>query len=150
MGVINPAGFQNRFLARILDYILILVVTGVLSQLFYGEFYNSDTYRPIDIIGLLYALLLPVFWYGYTLGRRMVGNRIVRMDGKKVGIGTMIVRDIVAGIAYMLTLGIGLIVSAFMVGIRDDKRAIHDFFAGTYVTKNPPEVGQRDGSDVPH
>ena len=25
-----------------------------------------------------------------------------------------------------------------MVGLREDKRAIHDFIAGTYVTHNPP------------
>ena len=35
----------------------------------------------------------------------------------------MVLRVIVAGIIYVVTLGIGLIVSAFMVGLRDDKRA---------------------------
>ena len=59
------------------------------------------------------------------------------MDGSKVGYGVMLLRVIVGGIIYVVTLGIALIVSAFMVGIREDKRAIHDFIAGTYVTKNP-------------
>ncbi|NAZ10137.1 hypothetical protein GT022_15405 [Agaribacter marinus] len=68
----------------------------------------------------------------------MAGNRIVRIDGRKIGIGTMILRNIVAGIIYILTFGIGLIVSAFMVGVREDRRAIHDFIAQTYVTTNPP------------
>lgn len=142
MCVTNPAGFQNRFLARILDLIIIFLVTGIISQLLYGVFYESENDRPIDYIGLIYGLILPVVWYGYTLGRRMVGNRIVRIDGRKVGIGTMILRDIVAGIAYILTLGIGLIVSAFMIGAREDKRAIHDFIAQTYVTTDPPSKAQ--------
>ena len=30
-------------------------------------------------------------------------------------------------------LGIGYIVSAFMVGFREDRRSIHDFIAGTEV-----------------
>ncbi|WP_112180399.1 RDD family protein [Paraliobacillus zengyii] len=141
MDINNPAGFGNRFVARILDLIIIFIVTGFISLLIYGEFYNDTNFRPIDILGFIYALIIPVFWYGYTLGRRMAGNRIVRVDGEKVGIGTMILRDIVAGIAYILTLGIGLIVSAFMVGLREDKRAIHDFIAQTYVTTNPPNKG---------
>ena len=33
-----------------------------------------------------------------------------------------------------ITFGIAAIVSGFMVGIRQDKRAIHDLIAGTYVT----------------
>lgn len=138
MDVTNPAGFGNRFVARILDLIIISIVTGFISLLLYGEFYNDATLRPIDLLGFIYAMIVPIFWYGYTLGRRMAGNRIVRVDGKKVGIGTMILRDIVAGIAYIFTLGIGLIVSAFVVGLREDKRAIHDFIAQTYVTTNPP------------
>ena len=32
-----------------------------------------------------------------------------------------------------IPLGIGVIVSAFMVGLREDRRAIHDFVAGTEV-----------------
>ncbi|MDL4840247.1 RDD family protein [Aquibacillus rhizosphaerae] len=138
MDITSPAGFQNRFLARILDLIIIFLVTGVISKILYGVFYDGDNYYSIDFFGLFYGLLLPIFWYGYTLGRRMVGNRIVRIDGKKVGIGTMLLRDIIAGIFYLLTLGIGLIVSAFMIGIREDKRAIHDFIARTFVTTEPP------------
>lgn len=113
-------------------------MTGIISYFLYGVFYDGDKNYPSDILGVFYDLLLPVLWSGYTLGRKMAGNRIVRMDGKKVGIGTMILRVLVAGIAYALTLGIGLIVSAFMVGLREDKRAIHDFIARTYVTTNPP------------
>jgi uncharacterized RDD family membrane protein YckC len=44
----------------------------------------------------------------------------------------------VAAIVYGITLGIAVIVSAFMIGLRKDKRAIHDFIAGTYVTYEKP------------
>ncbi|TFE04061.1 RDD family protein [Jeotgalibacillus salarius] len=138
MEINYPAGFMNRFLAYVLDSIIILMATGLISFVLYGVFYDSENYYPTDILGLIYTLLLPVLWFGYTIGRRIAGNRIVRIDGRKVGIGTMILRVIVAGIAYALTLGIGLIVSAFMVGLREDKRSIHDFIAQTYVTTNPP------------
>ena len=42
-------------------------------------------------------------------------------------------RVIVAGIVFGVTLGIGVLVSAFMVGLRQDKRGLHDFMAGTQV-----------------
>ncbi|MGP4108889.1 RDD family protein [Virgibacillus sp. L01] len=138
MEAANPAGFGNRFLAFVLDFIIIFLVTGIISHLLYGVFYDGENYYLTDTLGMFYTMLLPILWSGYTLGRRMAGNRIVRMDGKKVGIGTMILIVIVAAIAYTLTLGLGLIVSAFMVGVREDKRAIHDFIARTYVTTNPP------------
>lgn len=138
MEVTYPAGFRNRFLASVLDFFIIFLVTGIISYFLYGVFYDGENSYPTDILGLFYTMLLPVLWSGYTLGRRMAGNRIVRIDGRKVGIGTMILRVILAGVAYALTLGIGLIVSAFMIGVREDKRAIHDFIAQTYVTTNPP------------
>ncbi|MCT8138407.1 RDD family protein [Anaerobacillus sp. CMMVII] len=105
----------------------------------YGEFYK-ETFSFLDIFHRLYYLILPIVWYGYTIGKKALGIRIARVDGEKVGIGTMLLRDIVAGIVYVFTLGIGVIVSAFMVGLREDKRSIHDFIAGTYVTYNPPEL----------
>lgn len=46
------------------------------------------------------------------------------------------IRNLVAGIVYGLTFGIGVLISAFMVGLREDKRAIHDFIAGTEVVYN--------------
>ncbi|WP_085990985.1 RDD family protein [Oceanobacillus senegalensis] len=140
MDITNPAGFQNRFLSRFLDFIITFLITGILSQLLYGGFYDGNHYYLTDLFGVLYYLLLPILWHGYTIGRRMAGNRIVRVDGRKLGIGTMLLRDLVAGIIYALTLGIGLIVSAFMIGIREDKRALHDFIAQTYVTTDPPST----------
>ncbi len=51
----------------------------------------------------------------------------------------MILRVLLGGLIYGVTFGIGVIVSAFMVGMREDKRSIHDFVAGTYVTYRSPD-----------
>lgn len=134
----NPAGFWVRFGASILDGILLMIVSGIVGLMLYNQFL-IDGFSFIDIMDMLYYLLLPVFWYGYTVGKRLLGIRIARIDGEKVGLGTMLLRDLVAGLVYTLTLGIGIIVRAFMVGLREDKRSIHDFIAGTYVTYNNPD-----------
>lgn len=132
----NPAGFWARFAAGILDGLIIGIPLAIISYLLFGSWDET----PITSFGnLLYTLIVPVLWYGYTVGKKILGIRIAKMDGSKLGFGTMLLRVLVGGLVYGLTLGIAMIVSAFMVGIREDKRAIHDFIAGTYVTYDPPE-----------
>ncbi|OIJ15505.1 hypothetical protein BKP35_00475 [Anaerobacillus arseniciselenatis] len=134
----NPAGFWIRFFALILDGIFMFIVIGIIATIVYGQFY-IERFTVLDTFDFLYHLLLPVFWYGYTVGKKVLGVRIARLDGEKVGLGTMLMRNVVAGLVYALTFGIAVIVSAFMVGLREDSRSVHDFIAGTYVTYNPPE-----------
>jgi uncharacterized RDD family membrane protein YckC len=137
MMVERPAGFWVRLGASILDGLLVsgtLFIIGALINL------SSDTRDILDgITNVLYSLLLPIFWYGYSVGKRLLGIRIVKLDGSNVTFGTMLLRVIVAGFVYLITLGIAFIVSAFMVAFRKDKRSIHDMIANTYVTYQKPE-----------
>lgn len=130
----NPAGFWVRFGASLFDGIIMGAPLAIISYLILGE---SNTWFT-TIGSYLYFILLPVFWVGYTVGKRILGIRIVNIDETDVNFWIMIKRHLIAGIIYGFTFGIGVIVSAFMVGIREDKRAIHDFIAGTYVTFYPP------------
>ncbi|GAM13486.1 RDD family protein [Mesobacillus selenatarsenatis] len=131
----RPAGFWVRLGAGILDGLIIGVPLLIISYLVTG---SAEDNAFTSSLNLLYTLLVPVLWSGYTVGKKIVGVRIAKVNGEKLGFGTMLMRTIVAGLVYVLTLGIGFIVSAFMVGIREDKRAIHDFIAGTYVTYEKP------------
>lgn len=92
-----------------------------------------DSLNLTDLLSTIYTILLPVLWSGYVIGKRIFNIRIVKISGANVDIITMLLRVIVGGFIYVITLGIGVVVSAFMVGLREDKRAIHDFVAGTYV-----------------
>lgn len=133
--VSNPVGFWRRLGANLLDGIIIGVPLALVAYLINGE--TRD--EPItNTISFLYTLLIPIFWSGYTIGKKIVGIRIVKMNGEKVGIGTMLLRVLVGGLVYGITFGIAAIVSAIMVGVRQDKRSIHDFIAGTYITSDTP------------
>ncbi|GAA0595141.1 RDD family protein [Virgibacillus siamensis] len=133
----SRAGFWIRLGANILDGLLLGVPIAILAVIFGLSVGDRDTINTV--ISVPYYLLLPVLWYGYTVGKRFCNIRIARKDGEKIGFGTMALRYIVGFIiVYGLTLGIAMIVSAFMVGLREDKRAIHDFIAGTYVTYAKP------------
>jgi uncharacterized RDD family membrane protein YckC len=133
--IISPAGFWIRFVANILDSIVVMVPLTLISYLITGGWEGDYV---TSIISILYYLILPAVWYGYTVGKRMVGIRIAKVNGEKVGFGTMLMRYVVASLIYLVTIGIGVIVSAFMIGLRKDKRAIHDLIAGTYVTYEKP------------
>ncbi|MCA1021042.1 MULTISPECIES: RDD family protein [Halobacillus] len=134
------AGFWVRLGARVIDGLLIGIVVAALNFIIFQGF-NQDT-PAFNSVGTLYYVILPALWAGYTVGKKAVGVRIVKQDGTDVGFGKMILREVVGGLVYILTLGIGAIVSAFMVGIREDKRAIHDFIGGTYVTHREPETSE--------
>lgn len=129
----RPAGFWIRLAAAILDSIIIGIITTFIGFLVYGELPQNDEPSAVNFLSFLYALLLPVFWRGYVIGKKLMGVRIVQKNGKDVTIINMLLRLIVGGLVYALTLGIGAVVSAFMVGMREDKRSIHDLIAGTKV-----------------
>lgn len=145
----RPAGFWIRVGARILDSIfitfvffivfLIIPISGSEVEVFPEITQNDLIVNSIQGIGeLLYGLIVPVIWVGYTVGKRICGIRIVKVDGSNVGFGTMLIRVVVGGFVYVITLGIAFIVSVFMVAFRKDKRSIHDMLARTYVTYNKP------------
>ncbi len=132
----NPAGFWIRFFASLLDSLIIGVPLVFIGYLMTG---NWEENPLTAITNILYSLILPLVWHGYTVGKKILGIRIAKVNGEKLGFGSMFMRTFVAGLIYLLTLGIGIIVSALMVGLRKDKRSLHDMIAGTYVTYDAPE-----------
>lgn len=125
----KAAGFWMRVAANLLDGIILGIPLVIISLLINNNFGDILT----DILGLLYSMILPIIWHGYTVGKKICGIKIVKVNGGKLGIGTMLLRYLVAGIIYGITFGICLLISAIMIGVRKDKRGIHDFIAGTQV-----------------
>ncbi|CAI6086922.1 RDD family protein [Cohnella sp. JJ-181] len=124
------AGFWIRLGALLLDGIIVGIPVGIVGSLLL-EGRAAEGFS--NVVMLLYALLIPFLWAGFTVGKRICGIRIQRLNGEPPGLGTMLLRTIAAGLVYGFTFGVGTIVSAFMVGLRADKRSIHDFIAGTEV-----------------
>ncbi|WP_114496029.1 RDD family protein [Fontibacillus phaseoli] len=122
---------QENPAATLLDAIIVGIPLAIIFYIITGE---TDGEHVTELLSFLYNLLLPVVWSGYTIGKRMCGIKIRKVkDHSSPGFGTMLLRNVVAGIIYGLTFGIGIIISALMVGLREDKRSIHDLIAGTEV-----------------
>ena len=127
MNTNDPAGFWIRFGALVLDALIVGVPLTIIAKM------SGDKYVT-DILSFLYTLLTPILWNGYTIGKRLCGIRIVKVsDGRPPTLGTMLLRNVVGALIYGVTFGIAIIVSATMVGSREDKRSLHDLIADTEV-----------------
>ena len=94
-----------------------------------------DEYLPFALQQL--ALLFPIHIayevtlngrFGATLGKLIIGARIVRMDGSRLGYGMAFLRWLAERLSDF-TCYIGYLFVAF----REDKRAMHDLIVGTRV-----------------
>lgn len=135
MMITNPAGFWRRLAATLLDALIVGIPLSIVSYFITG---STEGDPVTTILNVLYLIIVPIYWSGYTIGKRIMGVRIVKVNGEKLGVGAMLLRTVVASLVYAITFGIAFIISAIMVAARNDKRAIHDFIAGTYVTPEKP------------
>lgn len=130
----EKAGFWIRLGAGLLDGLIIALPISLIVLAAMGT--GRDAELTTNVLYWIYGIVVPVAWAGYTVGKRICGIRIRKIDGSAPTFGTMLLRTLVGGIVYAFTFGIGVIVSAFMVGLREDKRSIHDFIAGTEVVRS--------------
>ena len=65
---------------------------------------------------------------GYTLGKYLLGARVVNLNGGKVGVLRALLREI------LLAVGIfALLVSIWLPLVRKDRRSFHDLMTNTAV-----------------
>jgi uncharacterized RDD family membrane protein YckC len=144
------AGFWLRFVAWILDRILIGVVTRVVLFPFFGMSALRTILRghpsPEDLVPLVgtiarlfavslvldwlyYALMESSAWQG-TLGKKALGLRVTDLQGNRVSFGRATARFF-ARIISSFTLLIGYI----MAGFTEKKQALHDIIASCLVIR---------------
>jgi uncharacterized RDD family membrane protein YckC len=125
-GGVEYAGFWMRFLAAIIDGIILGIFQGVLTLAI------TD---PVSRFGLnlMVSFVYTVgFWIaeGATPGKMAMGCRITSADGEPLSAGQAVGRYF-AQFLNVLTLGIGYLMIAFT----PEKRGLHDYVAGTVVIK---------------
>ena len=86
------------------------------------------------LIVTVYMIALPVIWYGWSIGKRLLGIRITHVNGQDVTWQMMLKRELFILVVYTLTFGLFLLLSGVMMITRKDKRALHDLMADTKVT----------------
>jgi len=130
------AGFRRRFVASIIDAIILGVLLLIIGWLVYAVLSQLRSYVDAQDVFLAYFVWLPAsiiyfigfwIWRGQTPGKMAMGVRIVRTDGSPAGFGRVTLRCI-ALIAPAITILIGSTwVVHFVLDIRPAVRLVVDF-----------------------
>lgn len=136
------AGFWIRFGAWVIDFVVLGTVGFTMLAVWLGleESLNDATigywvYLINLLIGAAYYTGSVSIW-STTIGKRVFGLYILRADGTRVGVGRAFARFL-AGFVSALYLGIGYL----MIGLRRDKRGLHDLICDTAVVRGRPQRG---------
>lgn len=124
----NYAGFWIRLVALVIDCIIILPLnTYILSYLAEG---SVARLLVSNLIWWIYSAGLTSSNFQATLGKKILGLKVVGLDGEKITFGRASGRWL-ASILSGFILGIGYLMVAFTA----KKQGLHDMIAGTYVIK---------------
>ena len=126
------AGFWIRVGAYLIDAIALGVIGSLFgSNVHYGPDGYDQFSRSRDLSGLLNLVYFVAFWAyngGQTIGNRLLGLRVVKVDGMPVTLGTAILRWLGLVLSFVVVL-LGVI----WVGFDQKKQGWHDKIAGTVV-----------------
>jgi uncharacterized RDD family membrane protein YckC len=139
------AGIGNRALALLIDYIALgftLMVFWVVWGIF--SIITTDTFGNVRNVGLwLFAIALflnfciyigyfvffEVIWQGQTPGKRYNKIRVIRDDGRRVGIQQATLRALLRPVDDIMFIG------AFLIMLTPKEKRLGDIAAGTVVVQ---------------
>ncbi len=131
----EPAGFLTRLVAYIIDGIIVGIIVGIFGGIAMAlDPEQGGVYIILYVIGVIIGLLYyAILWSssGQSLGKRVVGVKVVTNDGTPPGFFRALLRVL---IGYPIS-GI-IIYLGFLWIIWDaNKQGWHDKIFGTYVIK---------------
>jgi uncharacterized RDD family membrane protein YckC len=134
----RPAGFWIRAAAAALDLLLVTVVERsfvVVARLLHGVAV-ADAWTVSSMVTSFAILFAAVYGTalhaatGQTIGKRVLGIRVVALDGRLPSVGQAFLRWLGYAVSAV-PVGLGFA----MAGWRHDRRALHDLLAGTRVER---------------
>jgi len=131
----RPAGFWRRAVGALVDLVVVVLVKASLGVIA-ARVFRADLDASKGVLvacTLLFAALYVIGLHaleGQTVGKLVVGARVVGPDGAPPAVGVSVLRF--AGyFVSLLPFGLGFA----MAGLRTDRRALHDLLAGTRVER---------------
>ncbi|TCP31523.1 putative RDD family membrane protein YckC [Scopulibacillus darangshiensis] len=135
-------GFWIRLLAYVIDAIILGIISGVVAAVTVGSATNPADPTQFDmgayfgrliinfIVAVLYFGILPATKLQATLGKLLLGLKIIDHNGGRIGFGRAVGRYF----GYILSTII-IFIGFIMIGVTDRKTGLHDKIAGTFVVK---------------
>lgn len=153
------AGFWLRFVAYLIDYIIVYVIQSfVLAPIFAAMGFTflaapgmfDDSMSSEEAFGMMAAVAslmsvailvtftIQVLYFSFmessknqaTLGKMALGLKVTDMDGNKLDFGKALLRNLGKIVSSMI-----LFVGYIMAGFTEKKQGLHDMIASTLVVK---------------
>ncbi|RYZ81497.1 MAG: RDD family protein [Proteobacteria bacterium] len=140
--VYQPADYKDRVFAFITDAFFLGVVIAVLKIPFLrildqaglsGNIVRTSSISLlVNVLAFNLCHIMPLMIWGQTLGKYLLGIRIVTVAGyTRLSPISVITREIIGKSASLLLLGIGFLLPIW----RADRRSLHDLAARSIVVK---------------
>ena len=136
---LRRAGFWVRFCAAAIDAIIVMIAFGAVDAVLFPQdplpFDPDYSQSSFDLVWFIFNLLyysVGVSVWSTTIGKRALGLYVLRSDGSQVGF----LRAVGRWLSYILSALI-LFIGFFMIGLRQDKRGLHDLICDTVVVSSP-------------
>ena len=135
---VQPIGFFLRALGCLIDVVISIAV--LLLFVFVVGYLSGRGIVPVETFGIISIVVVVLVWVvlptavetltrGRSIGKLVVGGRIVRLDGGATGFRHALIRAIVGVLEIWFTAGAG----AALVGIFTPRsQRLGDVLAGTY------------------
>ena len=124
------AGFWTRFLAYMIDILTIVSISGIILRGYAKEIpLLGISMVSIGIIGFIYFVVMTKL-LGQTLGKMIMGIKVIRIDNKELDWITLIYRE---GIGRFISQLLGLHLGYIWCGFSPRKQTWHDSISDTYV-----------------
>ena len=138
-------GFWIRLVAAITDFVILTIMTLVLvyvlasiAAAFLGEGAAAATFilsiLAFSIALIIYKPLMEASEYQGTLGKYILGMKVVNQRGERITMTTSFVRTIVYLVLITIP-GVNIVgvLGLIMIGFTEQKQGLHDFAAKTFV-----------------
>lgn len=130
MDDVRYAGFWLRFVAYLVDGVLLWVVNLIIGLLF-GNTAGLGAASIIEVVfAWLYFSLMESSSTQATLGKMLLGIKVTTLDGERIGFGRATGRYF-----GKILSGLILCIGYMMAGWTSQKQALHDMIASTLVVK---------------
>jgi uncharacterized RDD family membrane protein YckC len=141
------SGFWRRFVAYVIDNVLISVVFWLVVLVLgaiAGDGGVIGGYTLGAIGALVYYAAMESSSHQATIGKIALGIQVTDLEGNRISFGRALGRNL-AKILSALILYIGFIMAAFTA----KKQALHDMIAGTLVVKKGATTTPMSSADIP-
>lgn len=131
------AGFWIRFWAFLIDLAVIAMSGKILLIVIWPAGLENNIVQSFITInaffvgawGAAYLIIMTAVW-GQTVGKMLMGIRVMQTDGNKVSWQTAVIRELVGRpLAQLFGSNLGYLICPF----HPNKQAVHDLISDTYV-----------------